>query len=133
MESDESHVVIERQPGCAAICFRYIDCVACDTARIREQRSMRYSDAGRRPGAAGGELQVTHIVRFDRGQVCIGFRHLFQVLDCSNQLDVQTHRRLADRLEEDSRGDHRAGLCGRHHGANVVDIVDPSCECRGRG
>ena len=84
------------------------------------------------PRTAGGELQVTHILRFSRRKVRIGFRHLIQVFDCSNQLDLQTRGRLAGRLEEDSGSDHGERLCRLHHGMNVVDVVAPSCECRGR-
>ena len=92
---------------------------------------MRDRYAGRSPGTAGGELQVTHFFRLCRRKVRIGFRDPAQVFNCSNQLDVQTRRSLAGRLEEDSRSDHRARLCSLHHGMNMVGVVDPSRECCG--
>ena len=120
--ADQAHVVVERQPGCAAVVAAQRQPVGRDRAGVGRDGALRDQDAAREARAAGGVLDVAGLVGAERHHRPRGDRPSRDLRCGGDAGDLGRRGGLAERGHQVGRrhGDPRARR--DEHPAQPLDI-----------
>ena len=121
-EADQSHVVIERQPGGETIALGDFQAVLTDRAQVGHHRPVRHRDRMREARAAGRELQVGQIVSRRRRQLDLRGLDAHELADATEEGQLHVRGRFAHPAFEGIRRDDRSGADAFKHAADVLEV-----------